>query len=1108
MTPLNFNPSTWKTLVCESSPKPLSKSHPYICFEGLSKKCILSHLNNPPNKLSLREIYQITSKNFSLFNSTEKEELRTGFQKIQKRSEEKFNRHFFLIRVLIKTMQCFRNVFTGLGFDTDAGLFDQLYAVKRPSNQFSNQSNRNPSHDVTEMKKTLPKLLSEEYFNPEKNKTKQEEFKKTLQHKPSESIYEYAKQDCFGIKHEYVSSFKDDYKLQVIYNSLSLDQFKEFIRGSLEVEYSAEDFFKRIILFTHKQTKKNQDRLYPQLVEIMDKAMKPSKLWGCLSSCYDHHIAFVRQFLILKLNDKNYETYFDNIYSSNRSVLNAALEKNLIEHVSVEQWKKINAWASKKYLVDIEKMSKEYMEFREASGNQEKIISLFRKVCRCDRQSERDKVCKTLKPLLKEITVLDIRLFSSEKNNAFNILVKGNGFNFDLIIAVINALGKEKEKLKALLEITTARPNFGRRFLEEIDNHHKFSCDEYFLVKDLLSDLFKKYPPEDKPKSQPPPNYGVPPQSSPSISKLIQETCNIQLICNPLNRYWVDIARQLFPILKKASSQEIAYYSASNAFNIAGEQANFNPHILTAVINVLEEPENLKAFLETTAVRPNFGLAFLKEVQQNKYRYLNSSMVERLSKDLFKQYEEAELLGSFKRLRNSRGVSAVLRRALGKNEESCLFKSIAKEITNIDLIRYVNPKYDSFQLAHLNPDAEYDPLLGLFKHLDFNLLRVFLEQAFKRKDLGLPFYNRIIGLITEIDSSKRSLLLDWISDQIALIETYHDFLPTLSKENDSHVALAIQYLITASECVENSKIKRYEILYIKNPQLFEAALKKGEPLFLPQTYSRITAWLNKKKEEVPFSLEQLKARNQILHSFETYRKDPLKLKVYLNLKEENYSEEFKQNLKIVTHRMTIEEVALFSTKNNNCFGITQTSNYFNSGKLYDLLFNSFEDPDKLKAFISSTVKRTDLGNGVYVALMMQSHQKGSPFSESLFSCLLQALEKQGKLQSFFLDLFKWDDGKGKEGSFGTACIALGSHYIKERLKQDPLFKEKLRPPVAQLCSTLKNNQKLIVKEILRKAFPGDDLTQFNLHLSVRKVSHPTIPSNPKNLQIIKYSSAK
>ena len=108
-----------------------------------------------------------------------------------------------------------------------------------------------------------------------------------------------------------------------------------------------------------------------------------------------------------------------------------------------------------------------------------------------------------------------------------------------------------------------------------------------------------------------------------------------------------------------------------------------------------------------------------------------------------------------------------------------------------------------------------------------------------------------------------------------------------------------------------------------------------------------------------------------------------------------------------------------------------------------LLFQSFDDEDKLKAIVQRTIEHSGLHNGVFVTLVKCINSKTSPLKESLFSCLLLALQQEGKLNSFFNESEDWNDGRGDQGLFLPAFKGLFKVYFKEGLNQGEMgFKKR------------------------------------------------------------------
>ncbi len=120
-----FDAVNWKGLISQSTPKAPKASHPYICFNKLTKQYFLSDDAKAKGKLSLREICKITKQNLASLKNDEGD-IRTSLESMQQRSAEKLNNKFFFIRALVKVMQSFNNAVAGLGFKNNSNSVNVL----------------------------------------------------------------------------------------------------------------------------------------------------------------------------------------------------------------------------------------------------------------------------------------------------------------------------------------------------------------------------------------------------------------------------------------------------------------------------------------------------------------------------------------------------------------------------------------------------------------------------------------------------------------------------------------------------------------------------------------------------------------------------------------------------------------------------------------------------------------------------------------------------------------------------------------------------------------------------------------------------------------------
>lgn len=282
------NPTNWKNFVCNSSPKSPKSSHPYICFNQLTGNYYLS--DRKANKLSLGQISQVTQQHIALFQE-EKAELGSGLNQMQQRSLEKLKSRLFIVRAIVKIGQCLRNAFAGLGFQSNASLLEDV------CRRLSGARLRNSQKPLTSKDANKISKLLEKDYSKETNQKNQEEFKRIIQDVSQETIFEQAKKNIFSIKDDIV--YSEDFKLQVMFNTMNWEQFKALIQGSMELEKPPKKFCNRILVFSHAQPSEAKAKLYTCLAELYDKKSQASEnYWGDLETYYPEHVEFMRYVMV------------------------------------------------------------------------------------------------------------------------------------------------------------------------------------------------------------------------------------------------------------------------------------------------------------------------------------------------------------------------------------------------------------------------------------------------------------------------------------------------------------------------------------------------------------------------------------------------------------------------------------------------------------------------------------------------------------------------------------------------------------------------------------------------------------------------------------------
>ena len=565
-------------------------------------------------------------------------------------------------------------------------------------------------------------------------------------------------------------------------------------------------------------------------------------------------------------------------------------------------------------------------------------------------------------------------------------------------------------------------------------------------------------------------------QTPAEVIKLLKRLCNKQI-------HWKEVSKKITPILKEISIEDISLYAREdiNAFNIFNDSTytlvyahNSFSDTSFALVEALEGAK-LEAFLKISAARPHFGKNFLHYIAENTYRFSNQVEVKELISTASTQIKANEILARFKQTRNNTQVSEILKEALGSDKNNCVFENLAEEITEREIQAYANQANDCFKLTKFIylPDYAYDPLTGLFKSLSSAKLKIFLEEVSKRKDLNYRFFERIITLIHKMNDPKKTELFALVNECVNKIEKYQDALAELATYDQVHLAFASHYIAYALKDNEELMRQRFDVLYKRNPSLFARLIEKGlQPLVAQEQEIKVKEWFNAKKAKEPQALSSLTTQKEVLESFEICRKDPDQLKAFLSLNQESINnQKLRINLKYVIDAITEEEILLYATKENNCFGINIRKN----DQMLELLFQNFDDEKKLRALISSTIKRNDLDNGVYLNLAIYSNK--SPVKNSLLSCILQTLEQENKMTDFLNDLQSYNDGKGNQGTFLQTVKELITLYLKEgwnRSKEE--FERRLTTQLLWclfvlqngFCHTLNPEQKVQTKLILEK----------------------------------------
>ena len=375
--------------------------------------------------------------------------------------------------------------------------------------------------------------------------------------------------------------------------------------------------------------------------------------------------------------------------------------------------------------------------------------------------------------------------------------------------------------------------------------------------------------------------------------------------------------------MKEISLEDICFYATEdiNAFNVFNDSTyayaythnSFSDTIL-ALVEALEG-EKLVAFLKTTTARPRFGKNFLHFIADKTYQFSNQREVKELLSVAFTRIKANGILEIFKQSRRNRQVSEVLKEALGTEEKNCVFEYLAEEITEKEIQDYVHQANDCFKLAAFIylPNNEYDPLTGLFKSLNNDKLKVFLEEAQKRKDLkNYRFFERIITLIHKMDDPKTELFA-LVNECVNKIEKYQDTLAELVTYDKSHVAFGTHYIAYALKREEGLMLYYLDVLYKKNPSLFSGLIEKGlQPLISLEQEIKVKEWFNAKKTKEPQELSTLTTQKEVLESFEICRKDPDQLKAFLGLYHEHINKQkFQTNFKYVADAITEEEILLY-----------------------------------------------------------------------------------------------------------------------------------------------------------------------------------------------------
>ena len=570
------------------------------------------------------------------------------------------------------------------------------------------------------------------------------------------------------------------------------------------------------------------------------------------------------------------------------------------------------------------------------------------------------------------------------------------------------------------------------------------------------------------------------------VIRLLKRLCNQQT-------YWKEISNKIKPILKEISLEDICFYATEdiNAFNVFDDSTyayaytrNSFSDTSLALVEALEG-EKLEAFLKISTDRLHFGKNFLHFIADKTYQFSNQMEVKELISATFTRIKANGILERFKLTRRNKHVSEILKEALGTNEKNSVFEYLAEEITEKEIQDYVFQTNDCFKLAEFIylPHNEYDPLTGLFKSLNNAKLKVFLEEASKRKDLNYRFFERILTLIHKMDDPKKTELFALVNECVNKIEKYQDTLPAeLVTYDQSHVAFATHCIADALKSEEGLMPYYLDVLYKKNPLLFSGLIEKGlQPLVSPEQEIKVKEWFNAKRAKEPQALSALATQKEVLDSFEMCRKDPHQLKAFLRLDQESInSQKFQINFKYVADVITEEEILLYATKENNCFGI----NIRRNNKILELLFQIFDDEKKLRALISSIIRRDDLDNGVYLNLVIYSNN--SALKNSLLSFILQTLEQQNKWDDFLNDLQSYNDGKGNQGTFLPAVKELMTLYLKEGWNhgKDEIEKRLTKHLIwsflvlqGGFCQTLNQEQKVQMKLILDK-IGFKDLTKY------------------------------
>lgn len=495
-----------------------------------------------------------------------------------------------------------------------------------------------------------------------------------------------------------------------------------------------------------------------------------------------------------------------------------------------------------------------------------------------------------------------------------------------------------------------------------------------------------------------------------------------------------DKSRTISSIFKEMSLEEIVeYINASDQFKNPTDSEFTN--CFKAAFIALPEQMQEKFVEQTLTAFPEKA----KRIQRDLFAifslsadYEKINKLSQLVNQALNQAEAKKFVDDFKEARTKKKEASDLLAKVLHGNQGDAFKLIAEEMTEDEVRIYVSQKNDFFLLDQLGEALPQ----GIFRDFSVPKLRIFIESAFQwPHDKLEKFFPKFVCAASILEKDKKREICEFIA-QWLLKDPLRQYLllPKLAPVKEEFIAFFGYYLSAISMLNEPVKNESLNAAYRTNETLFKACLGKGlqDKGCSPERVEFLKQWFASKLKDMPMQLSLLSSREEIKQVLDGCRTNPDKVRAFL--KDSKASEQ--QNLQMVIEEMTVEEIALYASMENNCFGINPDS--YKSllvDSLPQTIFKATADAEKLAALMRTTLERKDCQGrlNLFILFIAFSYAAKEAIRGILFDSMLAFLKDNNQFKEFKANCHRYHEQETK-----FALKHLENHCLRNGYKKEDL----------------------------------------------------------------------